>query len=600
MLDRFRFGYSLVGQLLVMIVFITVGNGLFWTTAETTQAEEADFDGAKDQVRFRRPISIESTYLENRLLVANSTSGSISVIDSVNNVVVSEFDVVNKAAGFTADRSKRFFLLTDVDDGRLHCLKLLADGRLQAQWNSKTVNYCRSVKISPGNDLIAVAGHWSRQIEISKIKEWDSNPMSRRVIDLDFVPGRLCWIDNEDLLILGAFDGQMAVVNARTFTVNHRLVADHRFGGAALRPDGKSLLLTDQMLNPLAQSTRNDVFWGLMVANRVSQVPVEWLHETAQVDLLLKDYRAIGGPRNAKADPGAIWLSPQYTLVALAGVDQLGVALSDELEFAFVETGRRPLDVIGLGRQAFVVNMLDDSVTVIDLEKFEAIQTISLGQTPELTMAQQGERLFSDANLSLDGWMSCHSCHVEGHTNGQLNDNASDGSFGTPKRVISLLGRSGSAPFAWNGGSISLDDQVRKSIEVTMQSSHRVEEQTVSAITAFLQTLPAPPAINAARKREQVDRIHQGKRLFGSLNCTECHEPPHYSSRQNYDVGLSDENGLRTFNPPVLLGLSQRDYFFHDNRASSLADVVKKYRHQLDAPLSEEEVKNLLAFLNSL
>ena len=31
-----------------------------------------------------------------------------------------------------------------------------------------------------------------------------------------------------------------------------------------------------------------------------------------------------------------------------------------------------------------------------------------------------------------------------------------------------------------------------------------------------------------------------------------------------------------------------------------LADVVKKYRHQLDNPLSEEEVKNLLAFLNSL
>ena len=88
--------------------------------------------------------------------------------------------------------------------------------------------------------------------------------------------------------------------------------------------------------------------------------------------------------------------------------------------------------------------------------------------------------------------------------------------------------------------------------------------------------------------------------LLGSLNCIECHEPPCYSARQNYDVGLSDENGLRTFNRPVLLGLSQRDCFFHDNRASSLADVVKKYRHQLDASLSEEEVKKLLAFLNSL
>lgn len=600
MLDKYRFEYSAGGQLLAMIVCIAVWNGHVWTITETTQAEEMDFKVAKDQVRFRRPISIESTYLANRLLVANSTSGSISVIDSTNHVVVSEFDVVNKAGGFAADRRKRFFLLTDVDDGRLHCLQLMADGRIQAHWDSKTVNYCRAVKISPENDLIAVAGHWSRQIEISNIKEWDCKPTGRRVIDLDFVPGQLCWIDNEHLLILSAFDGQMAVVNARTLALNHRLVADHRLGGVALRPDGKSLLLTDQMLNPLAQSTRNDVFWGLMVANRVSQVPVELLHEAAKVDLLLKNYRALGGPRNAKADPGAIWLSPQYTLVTLSGVDQLGVALSDELEFAFVETGRRPLDVIGVGTQAFVVNNLDDSVTVIDLEKFEPKQTISLGQTPELTLAQQGERLFFDAKLSLDGWMSCHSCHVEGHTNGQLNDNASDGSFGTPKGVISLLGRSGSAPFAWNGGSITLDGQVRKSIELTMQSSHLVEEQTVSAITAFLQTLPAPPAISAARKRKQVNRIHQGKLLFSSLNCIECHEPPNYSSRQNFDVGLSDENGLRTFNPPVLLGLGQRDSFFHDNRASSLAEVVMEYRHQLDTPLSEEAAKNLLAFLNSL
>ena len=49
--------------------------------------------------------------------------------------------------------------------------------------------------------------------------------------------------------------------------------------------------------------------------------------------------------------------------------------------------------------------------------------------------------------------MSCHSCHTDGHTNGQLNDNLSDfKTFGAPKRVLSLLGKRDTMPLAWNGG----------------------------------------------------------------------------------------------------------------------------------------------------
>ena len=36
--------------------------------------------------------------------------------------------------------------------------------------------------------------------------------------------------------------------------------------------------------------------------------------------------------------------------------------------------------------------------------------------------------------------MSCHSCHTDGHTSGRLADTLGDDTFGTPKRVLSLLG----------------------------------------------------------------------------------------------------------------------------------------------------------------
>ena len=51
---------------------------------------------------------------------------------------------------------------------------------------------------------------------------------------------------------------------------------------------------------------------------------------------------------------------------------------------------------------------------------------------PEPDAVARGERLFHDARLSHDGWMSCHSCHVDGHTNGLVADTLGDGSYGAP------------------------------------------------------------------------------------------------------------------------------------------------------------------------
>jgi hypothetical protein len=65
-------------------------------------------------------------------------------------------------------------------------------------------------------------------------------------------------------------------------------------------------------------------------------------------------------------------------------------------------------------------------------------------------------------------------------------------------------------------------------------------------------------------------------------------------------VGLRDELGETRFNPPSLRGVGQRDRLFHDNRAAGLESVFTRHRHQLDAELSNDDLRDLLRFLRSL
>jgi cytochrome c peroxidase len=84
------------------------------------------------------------------------------------------------------------------------------------------------------------------------------------------------------------------------------------------------------------------------------------------------------------------------------------------------------------------------------------------------------------------------------------------------------------------------------------------------------------------------------------LQCTNCHQPPVFTTPDTYDVGLGDKLGNSKFNPPTLLGVGQRGPYFHDNRAITLEEVFLKHKHQLERNLSTDELKDLLSFLRSL
>jgi YVTN family beta-propeller protein len=247
------------------------------------------------------------------------------------------------------------------------------------------------------------------------------------------------------------------------------------------------------------------------------------------------------------------------------------------------------------GGRAYVANTHADTVSVLDLKAHKVGAAVALGPERALSTAERGELLFYDARLSHDGWFSCHSCHTDGHSNGLLADTLGDGSHGTPKRVLSLLGVKDTGPWGWNGSVRTLEAQVQKTIETTMRRP-RLSAAQEGELVAYLRTLVPPAPLG----KKEGAAVRRGQQVFERQRCGSCHEAPAYTKGLTYDVGLRDEANNRAFNPPSLRGVSQAGPFFHDGRAATLADVFTRHRHQLQGELGTKELNDLLAFLESL
>jgi hypothetical protein len=560
--------------------------------------------------RLRRPVA--AVFLDDgqTLCVANRCAGSLSLVDVRQHGVREEVAAGELLSGLALLADRRHLLIPD--EGRNELIALSFDGAKLTPCARLPVSpYPVSIAVQAEGNRATVACLWSRRLDVVDLTPLYSEGKGARLrllhtVRLPFAPREQCMLPGHPyVLVADAFSGRMAVVDYSS----GRIVAVHELSGHNLRglvlgPDGEELLVSHQILNQHAAATRENIERGVLMANVVEVLPLDrLLTPGAKLEGSGRILRI--GTRGAGAgDPaGLAVLGGERVLVALAGVNEVALVRLSGETVCRLPVGRRPTLVVpaAAGQPVVVVNTFDDSLSLVDVRRGLVTGSISLGPRPKLSPQERGELLFYDARLGRDGWLSCHSCHTDGHSNGLLADTLGDNTYGTPKRTLTLLNTALTDPWAWNGQMKYLHDQVRHSLVETMQSRKTTEEQ-VDDLVSFLHTLPPPPPVEPLHGDEADRRqVERGRQIFQERGCAHCHIPPvTYSSHETYDVGFSDERGLRKFNPPALRGVGQGYRFLHDNRAASLEEVFTKFHHKVGNEISPSELADLLRFLRSL
>jgi YVTN family beta-propeller protein len=573
------------------------------------QASDPPAENKPAPIRLRRPVALALADGGNRLLVANRDGGTVAVLDTDKLRVAAETRFGRKLSAMTATPDRKLLLVTDEEAGEV-VLIAHRQGALRELRRLKVGLTPVSVCVSDDGNLATVACLWPRRLlilDLAAVRKQaggqEPGPAAA-VLDLPFAPRRQLLVRGSDRLIVAdAFGGKLAVVDLRRKTLESvRSLLAHNIRGLALDRGRGSLLLTQQVLYSQGHTTRGNIPTGNLITNNVYKLALVTLLDP-RGDILREDrVYALGDVELGAGDPADVAETADGSLlVTLAGMNELAVGRPEAATWTRLPVGRRPtaLAVDAARRRAYVANTFADSISVVDLRGPRVIAEVRLGAVPEPRPEERGELLFHDARLSFEGWYSCQSCHPDGHTNGRLNDNFSDGSFGTPKRVLSLLGTKDTGPWAWNGKMPDLETQVRTSVKSTMQGQNPSAEQ-VRDLTAYLRTLSPPPGLLKARATIDAESLRRGRKVFAREKCATCHTPPTYTSPKAYDVGLRDEAGGSHFNPPSLRGVSQGGPYFHDNRARTLEEVFTRYHHQLAGPLSAQEVRDLVHFLGSL
>lgn len=560
--------------------------------------EESRFEALNPGAMVRDPVAVVRLGNSGRCVVAQRRSRTLAIVD-LDAGSVAEFRFPGEPVDLVTDGESDTIWVADHAGRRV--LEIGVDDRGPTFRRAIPVNSPPDrLAMAPAGHRLAVASLWHHAVSLVDLA---ADPPEVTRLELSFPPGEMLWFRSDRLLIADAFGGRMAVAalspSGECRVMAQWELAAHNLRGLSLSDDGETVLLAHQTLHKEAPTTRESIESGRLIGNLVRTIPVAALLKVP-FDPEQGTVTRLGNAEVGAADPAATCRLPSGRfLTLLAGSGELCLHDAQGTEFGRLPVGEGPVDWVSLPErnEIIVLNRFSQSLAVFDIASEKLVRTLPLGTLPPLSPADRGERLFFDSRLSHHGWLSCHSCHPRGHSSGDLADTLADDSYGTPKRVLSLLGTRDNNPWGWNGAFRELHTQVAQSVSSSMQGPPLLPPQ-VNDMVAYLHTLDAPPEISGDSTLAQRE---QGRQVFERQRCSRCHVPPlTYTSDGLFDVGLRDEKGLSKFNPPSLRGVRHMRRLFHDGRAESLRDVLVEEAHQLDESLPPEELEALMAFLRSL
>lgn len=279
------------------------------------------------------------------------------------------------------------------------------------------------------------------------------------------------------------------------------------------------------------------------------------------------------------------------------------------------------------------------------------LDSVNIPKTPQQeAKIELGKMLWFDPRLSLSGKVSCNTCH-DLSTNGADTKPLSIGYAGRKGTVNSPTVFNAEKQIAqfWDGRAKTLAEQAtgpitnplemamtpelaegvirsipgyRPYFEKAFGSKNPTFSEIAEALAAFETTLTTPNApferYLKGDKNALTQQQNDGLKLFRRSGCIRCHSGnllggtsfqkvgsvrPYVTD--NSSKGRMDVSGKpwdeMMFKVPTLLNVERTAPYFHDGAVKTLPDAVKKMADiQLDMNLSEKQVEEIVAFLESL
>jgi YVTN family beta-propeller protein len=427
---------------------------------------------------------------------------------------------------------------------------------------------------------------------------------------------------------------ELVVIDARSQSVAERIeipgVLELRHIAESPAAQGGYLLvpfMRPKNLNPLVQVADGWILTHGMAVVRPAVVSGSGPHapgETAQVLLDDIDYYYAGTNGVAFTPDGrrALVTSSEADIISVIDTAKLQKRLNEvpaaqlanrldssrEIVQRRIPTGANPTAVAisANGLAAYVVNRLDDSITIVDVPQMRVCGTISLGGPKESSQLRRGEKLFHSARFCFQGQFACVTCHPDNHIDG-VAWNLETPQLGRDRVANrTLRGIADTAPFKWNGHNPDLETQCGPRIAKFLFHSEGFNKEELADLVAFIKSIPLPSNRHLAANGELSPSQERGKAMYYKKNCDTCHPAAtHYTAKSSVDVGTAtkyDTSGL--LDVPQLDRVYQRPPYLHSGEALSLEELWTIYnpadKHGVTSDMSKEELNDLIEFLKTL
>jgi YVTN family beta-propeller protein len=567
-----------------------------------------------------------------RLLVANTDSGTVSVIDLTTRQKVCELPAGDHPEGVSWVGPGPLAVATVYGDDKLVFLDTAA----------KAVVATLPVADEPYGVVVTKDGRFAYVSHDypGTVSEVD---LTSRTVARTFKAGTGCRgialsHDEKTLYVTEFFTAALVAVDRASGKVTDRwdgYSQDSLSRHVTLHPTRPKAYLAHTRSRVTAFDARGSVFPQLSFCDLWPKPAGEKRRRSVALDTY-NNISVVTNPWEVAVSPDGQRLYSVY-----AGTDDMNVSRVHDDDYRevsaigrLVNTGKHPRAVrVNPNGEVYVYATLDYAVQVFDRD-LKRQATIPVCTPPHSPAWRRGKELFQTAKQPMGSarWIACSSCHPDGLTDGRTWHNP-EGLRKTPN----LFGLAHTHPLHWSADRDESQDfeytvrgklmqgrglapgSLRTASDptdfVALEEVMSGRSADLDALAVYTNSFPVRLSPHVPAPGKLSPEAQRGKALFfdAKTRCATCHSGPYYTDSslskpfKVHDVGTgggADEKIGPRYDTPTLLGVYRVHAYLHDGRAKTLHEVLTVHntgdRHGTTSHLTPAEVDDLVAFLKSL